>query len=67
MKNRWIVYAAVGLEIGFSVIAGLVLGSYVDEWMGTANPYFTLLGLLGGVIAGLTLLLRLLRITDDNR
>lgn len=67
MKNKWILYAAIGFEIGISVIAGLLIGSYVDEWIGTKNPYFTFLGLMGGAATGLTLLIKMLRIRDDRK
>lgn len=67
MNNKWILYAAIGFEIGISVITGLLIGSYVDEWVGTKNPYFTFLGLVGGAATGLTLLIKTLRIRDDRK
>lgn len=60
-------FIAVGFELGFSVIAGIVLGHYVDEWMGTEAPWFTIAGLLAGVFAGFSLLLRMLKTVDDGK
>jgi F0F1-type ATP synthase assembly protein I len=45
-------FAAVGLEFGATVSAGVILGYYVDQWLGTP-PLFTLLttlGALGGAL-----------------
>lgn len=66
MKNRWLLYVAAGFELGFAVIAGIILGSYLDGWIGTENPYFTILGLLGGMVTGFTFLLRMLNMKDDR-
>lgn len=52
-------YFVIGTELAFSVIAGLVLGQYVDKWVETETPWFTLLGLLAGVVAGFGLLVRM--------
>lgn len=52
------------------MIAGLFLGDYIDRKLDTAFPFFTLLGLVCGVTAGLVLLLRTLKLKqkreDDN-
>ncbi|GIW42449.1 MAG: hypothetical protein KatS3mg076_3026 [Candidatus Binatia bacterium] len=34
-------FAALGLEFGFAVAAGVVVGFYLDRWAGTA-PWLTL-------------------------
>lgn len=44
-----------------SVVAGIMLGNYVDSWLETESPWFTMLGLLAGVVAGFSLLLRMLK------
>ncbi len=67
MKNKWILYSAIGFEIGFAVISGLVIGGYVDDWMGTENPYFTMLGLIGGAAVGIVFLIRILNIKDERK
>jgi len=41
-------FIAVGFELGFSVIAGILLGQYVDKWVGVKTPWFTILGLVAG-------------------
>lgn len=67
LENRWLLFAAVGIELGFSVIAGIVLGSYIDEWVGTSDPYFTVIGLIAGVITGFTFLIRILKMRDERK
>lgn len=54
-------FIAVGFELGFSVIAGIILGQYVDKWVGTDTPWFTMLGLVAGVFTGFSLLLRMIK------
>ena len=63
---NWLFFTVVGIEFGFSVIAGLLLGDYIDGKLDTAFPFFTLLGLVCGVIAGLTLLLRTLKLKQKK-
>lgn len=45
-------YAAVGIEFGAIVAAGVVGGYYVDQYFGTA-PLFTLLLTVGGMYGAL--------------
>ena len=52
--------------MAFSVIAGLVLGQYVDERVGTETPWFTLIGLMAGVAAGFGFLIRMTRIKNGD-
>lgn len=59
-------FIVIGLELATSVAVGLLIGSYFDEKFGNKNPYFTLLGLLAGVLAGFTLLIKLLGIKNKN-
>jgi F0F1-type ATP synthase assembly protein I len=42
--------AALGTEFGVSIVAGVVAGYYLDDWLGT-SPLFVLL-LSGGAFAG---------------
>ncbi|MYH40023.1 MAG: AtpZ/AtpI family protein [Candidatus Dadabacteria bacterium] len=63
---NWLFFTVVGIEFGFSVIAGLFLGDYIDGKLDTAFPFFTLLGLVCGVVAGLTLLLRTLKLRQKR-
>jgi ATP synthase protein I len=44
-------YGSVGLEMGFSVAIGILIGYYLDRWLGT-SPWLTLFLLVCGVIAG---------------
>ncbi|MEM7007662.1 MAG: AtpZ/AtpI family protein [Thermodesulfobacteriota bacterium] len=57
----------IGFELGFSVIAGIVLGDYIDNWLETKTPWFTMIGLVAGVVAGFSLLIRMLRRFDDRK
>ena len=66
-KQRWMYFLVVGVNFGFSVAAGLLLGNYIDSWLETKNPYFTLLGLIAGVFSGFTLLYRLLKLKNDKQ
>ncbi len=63
---NWLFFTVIGIEFSFSVIAGLFLGDYIDGKFDTAFPFFTLLGLVCGVIAGLTLLLRTLKLKQEK-
>jgi LPXTG-motif cell wall-anchored protein len=49
-----------------SIIAGLILGYYVDKWVGTKTPVFTIVGLIAGVISGFGLLIRLMKRKNDD-
>ena len=64
---NWLFFIVIGVEFAFSVIAGLFLGNYIDGKLDTAFPFFTLLGLVCGVTAGLTLLLRTLRLRHTGK
>ena len=60
-------FIVIGFDLGFSVIAGILLGQYVDRWFETDTPWFTMLGLLAGGFAGFNLLLRMIRKIDDRK
>lgn len=50
-ESPWLTYGrygALGFEFAGAVIAGILLGRYVDEWLGTA-PWAMLLGAVGGL------------------
>ena len=49
-----------------SIIAGLILGYYVDKWVGTKTPVFTIVGLIAGVISGFGLVIRLMKRKNDD-
>ncbi|TAL17459.1 AtpZ/AtpI family protein [bacterium] len=53
----WTKYSAIGLEMGFSVIIGLVIGSFLDEYFHT-YPWQTLFWLICGTAAGMRALYR---------
>jgi len=60
-------YVAFGTELAVSVIAGLMGGYYLDEYLGT-SPLFLLLLTVGGSIGALyRLLWNLKKITSARR
>ena len=60
-------FIAIGFELGFSVIAGILLGQYVDKLVGTRTPWFTIIGLLAGGFAGFNILLRMIKKVNDGK
>jgi len=44
-----------------------MLGHFVDKWIGTKTPWFTFIGLIAGMISGFSLLMRLMKRTNDNK
>ena len=56
-------YLALGLQIAASIVGGLLVGYYVDDYLGTA-PLFTLLLTIGGLVGALRLLLWSLKKTS---
>ena len=62
----WLVYFVVGTQLAVSIIAGLLLGHFVDKWAGTKSPWFTFIGLIGGVVSGFTLFIRIIKRKNDD-
>jgi F0F1-type ATP synthase assembly protein I len=56
---RGLKYTHVAFALPFGVIAGLLLGSVVDSWLGTT--YIRLIGLGLGIVAGFYDLVRTMR------
>ncbi len=56
----------VGLEFAVSVIGGLAIGHYVDQWLGT-EPLFTMLLVFGCLAASVAHLVMLSRRLDHLR
>ena len=61
--------AALGLEFSSAVIGGLILGYYLDEWLGT-KPWMVLVGTCAGlgtaVIRMIALTKRFQQIRDER-
>jgi ATP synthase protein I len=53
-------YSTVGLEMGLSVVAGAIVGYYLDKWLHT-DPWLLIVFLIFGVIAGFRSLYRALK------
>ena len=50
-------FSAVGIEMGFSVVIGLVMGIYLDRYFKT-DPWLTIIFLLFGLVASFKVILR---------
>lgn len=61
--------AALGLEFSSAVIGGLILGYYLDEWLGT-KPWLVLVGTFAGlgtaVVRMIALTRRFQQIRDER-
>ena len=57
---------ALGLEFSGSVIGGLILGYYLDKWLGT-EPWLLLVGTFGGLGAAVIRLVALTKRFDRLR
>ena len=53
-------WSAVGLELGISVVAGLILGDFIDRYFKT-TPVFTLIFLVLGFGGGVLNIFRLMK------
>ena len=57
---------ALAWGFGWRIVAGVVLGYYLDRWMGT-NPLWILVTTLGSFVASITELLRVSRDEAEHR
>lgn len=55
--KRYLRLSTIGIEMGLSVMIGLVGGQWLDKYFGTA-PYLLLVGLLFGMTAGILSIVR---------
>lgn len=53
-------HSAVGIEMGLSVVVGLLVGWFLDDYFGT-EPWLLLLFLILGMVAGFRSMLRAAR------
>lgn len=58
--------SSIGLELGISVVLGLLCGNWLDQRLGT-SPGFLLLFLVLGLVAGFRNVLRAVRRADRAR
>ena len=68
--NQLLQFSTIGLEMGLSVVLGLLIGNYLDRWLNTA-PWMLVLFLMLGFAAGFRRLFSLARqyqkeISKDN-
>jgi len=60
-------YSTLGLEMGLAVAVGVGIGYYLDKWLGT-RPWFLIIFLFFGIVAGFRSLYRALkRMERENR
>ncbi|MAC44296.1 MAG: hypothetical protein CL913_10210 [Deltaproteobacteria bacterium] len=57
---RWVMFSSMGLELGLSVIVGLLLGSSLDRFFGT-GPWMLIIFTASGIAAGYRSVYRLLK------
>lgn len=58
--RRYLRFSSMGIELGLSVMAGLIGGQWLDKKFGT-TPWLLLVGLLLGMAAGFRSMWRALR------
>ena len=58
-------FIALGMEFAGTVVAGVIAGYYLDDWLRTA-PLFTLLVTLGGTAGAVTRLIWNLKQTNSH-
>lgn len=58
--TAYALYGAAGIQLAVSVVAGLMLGNYLDKKLGTM-PWITLVGIILGFAGGLLNLVKILK------
>lgn len=58
--RQYLRYSTIGIEMGLSVIIGLLVGNYLDDFFGT-EPWLLLTFLMLGLAAGFRGIFRLMR------
>jgi len=56
--GKVITYSSIGIQVGLTVGLGMIVGVYLDRWLGT-GPWLTILGLVAGVVSGFTRLFQI--------
>lgn len=51
-------FSTAGLEMGFSVVIGLIMGIYLDSYLKT-DPWMTIVFLIFGVVAAFRVIIRI--------
>jgi len=65
-REQAVQMSALGLEFAGSVLGGLVVGYYLDRWLGT-SPWLVLVGTLGGMITAVARIVVLTRRFQESR
>lgn len=63
--RQYLRYSTIGIEMGLSVIIGLLVGKFLDDFFGT-DPWLLLTFLLLGLAAGFRGVFRLMRRMKDD-
>lgn len=61
--TAYAIYGTAGIQLAVSVVAGLMLGNYADERLGTA-PWLLIIGLALGFAGGLVNLVRIVGVAN---
>ncbi len=57
--------STLGIAMGLSIVIGITIGWYLDKWFHTKFPWFFLVFLLVGIIAGFRNILIILKRTKN--
>ena len=58
-RATWVKFIVVGIELASCILAGIFIGSEADEYF-DKQPLFTIIGVIVGLIAGFTLMLKII-------
>ena len=64
--TAYAVYGAIGVQFAVSVVAGMMIGNYIDKKAGTL-PWLTITGIVLGFIGGIVNLVRILKWFEKDR
>ena len=64
-KNNWLKFIMVGTELAFSILAGIFIGSKIDQYF-DKTPLFTIIGVILGSIAGFSLMIKIVKNKKNN-
>lgn len=56
-------FSTVGIEMGFSVVIGLIIGRYLDSYLKT-DPWMSIVFLIFGVVAAFRVIIR---VAEESR
>ena len=64
-KDTWFKFVIVGTELAFCILAGIFIGSEIDQYF-NKTPLFTIIGVILGSIAGFSLMIKIVKNKNNN-